>query len=239
MKKVCILLFSLIVISCKNKPDQKLKNDIKKEVVSSSEKALKIDTIGISGNDVKSNYIVASLLKNTVNKDSTETVQYNLDFYVNKEKITSESFTINDYVKDSEWIANYGFSPDDDSSVSPFIQLDFGFQASGFLQKQYLYFLNKKEIQLIHEWESSNDAGWGNWTEFLNVNPKKVTQSFYFRNISFMPKNDDDSNIGIASYSDSTKIYFENNHWKKQLLTPKDKIYRKKEITWDDFYPKQ
>ncbi len=239
MKKVCILLFSLIVINCKNKPDQKLKNDIKKEVVSSSEKALKIDTIGISGNDFKSNYIVASLLKNTVNKDSTETVQYNLDFYVNKEKIASENFTINDYVKDSEWIANYGFSPDEDSSFSPFLQLTFGFQASGFLQKQYLLYLTNEDIQVIHEWESSNDGGWGSWTEFLNTDPKNVKQTFYFRNVSFVPKSDDDTNNGIASYSDSTKIYFENNHWKKQLLTPKDKIYRKKESTWDDFYPKQ
>lgn len=239
MKKLSLFFLLLIVASCKKEIDQKINNDSKKETELPQEKVLKTDTIGISGYDTKTNYIIASLLKKTVTKDSSENVEYRLDFYTNNKQTASQNITINDCIKDSEWIANYGLSPDDDSSVSPFIQLDYGFQTDGSLQKQFLFYLEGKKLQLVHEWESSSDSGVGSWTVFLNVDPKNKKQTFYSRSVSFDYSDDNNNIMGIATYSDSIKIYFENNEWKKQLITPKGKVYRKKEASIDNFYFKK
>lgn len=234
MKNLILYLLLLIIAGCKKEMDNKINNNTHKEADVSQKKVIKTDTIGISGHDTKSNYIIASLLDKTVKKDSMETVLYKLDFYSNNKKTASENVTINNCVKDSEWVAAYGFSPEEDPSVSPFIQLDYGLQTDTYLQHQYLFYLDDKKLQLVHEWESSSDSGVGSWTVFLNVNPKNEKQTFYSRSVSFDYKDNNDT-IGIASYTDSIRFYFENNQWKKQLLTPKNKIYRKKEISFDAF----
>ncbi|MDA6068081.1 hypothetical protein NJT12_00490 [Flavobacterium sp. AC] len=235
MKKLPLFFLLLIVASCKKEIDPNINNGSKIETELPQVKVLKTDTIAISGYDTKTNYIIASLLKKTVTKEGNENVQYRLAFYTNNKQIASKDLTINDCFKDSEWSANYGLSPDDDSSVSPFIQLDYGVQTDGSLQKQYLFYLADKKLQLVHEWESSSDSGVGSWTVFLNANPKNEKQTFYSRSVSFDYKDDNNDTIGIATYSDTIKIYFENDQWKKQLLTPKGKIYRKKEVSIDNF----
>lgn len=235
MKDIIIFSLLLLFVSCKKESHDKIKTPIaKNEVITPKVISEKADTIGISGNDTKINYILAYPLEKQIDKDSTGTINYRLDFYINKVKIGSEK-TTNPYTKGADWSASYGLSANEDSTISPFIQINFGYGACGYIQKEYLFYLTDKKVQLVHQWESSSDSGWGSWVEFTNPSSKTNPESFYCKTVSFDPE-DDNEDMGTVKHSDSIVFRLSGNQYKKQLLSAKDKTYFEKKMLFDDFY---
>lgn len=234
------LFFLFLLISCqKPKSELQIENVIpekKTETIAIKESFLKTDTISISEDEEtsKSSFILAHLLNQKADKDSIVTVKYQLDFYQNKSKVASSKITIKGFEKGSEFYASTGLTKET-SKNSPFIQVDFGYPACGYVHQNYLYYIKNTDLQLVHQWEAMSDSGWGSWVEFVNPTSKKDPESFYCKTISFEPE-DDDENRGTVSHSDSIVFHLSGNHWKKQLLSAKDKVYFKKKIVFNEFH---
>ena len=101
-----------------------------------------------------------------------------------------------------------------------------------------LFFIKKEKLQLVHQWESVFDSGWGSWVEIHNPEETSEPQSFYCKTVSFEPSDDatEEEEKGILSYSDSTVFRLKNNQWRKQLITTKNLPYFKKEMTFNEYH---
>jgi hypothetical protein len=199
------------------------------------DKALKTDTIVLSEDKNELvNYILANLIEQKANKDSIITSKFRLDFYQNKNKIASSKVFIKQYEKGSEWSGSFGLTDLSDKNSS-FIKINCGYPACGYTYENYLYYLKNNNLQLVHQWQSMSDSGWGIWTEFLNEESKDP-KIFYCKTVAFEPTDDDSQDFGILTYSDSTSFSLKGNHWKKQLLTAKDKAYFEKKMSLNEFY---
>lgn len=245
MNRIYVTMFLLVLISCKKEPSQGPKwteADKKITAVKPAPKGItpKVDTIEISGiSELDSNmHILASFLDKKIDKDSIITVHYNLDFYSNKRKIGSEKIAIVNFTEGSNWGASFGLSQDYETQVSPFIKISFGYEACGYNQQHFLFYLKDTRFQLVHEWDSMSDGGWGGWVEFGGMTPSKNPVSFHCKTVYYMGKEDDEQ-MGTVQHLDSTKFILKNNRWEKQLLTPKEKVYWEKDIAFNDFYPQQ
>ncbi|WP_317174440.1 hypothetical protein [Flavobacterium sp. MR2016-29] len=183
----------------------------------------------------KSNYILAYLLDQKMDKDSVITGKYRLDFYFDKTKTAETKITIKGIEEGSEWSVVYGLGEQSTKSSSPFIQISFGYPACGYNQSHYLYYLKNNDIQLVYDWYTMSDSGWGSWVEFENPSAKANPESFYCKTVAFGP-DDNDENMGTVTYSDSIVFRLSGNHWEKQLLSAKDKPYFQKKMSFDDFY---
>jgi hypothetical protein len=241
--KIQAIIFLSLLISCqKPKPVSQIKtnkanSENKSETLVSKETFLKTDTISISddGEISKENYILAHLLNQKADKDSIVTAKYRLDFYLNKTKTADSKITITGIEKGSEWGAKYGLTSVETPKNSPFIQISFGYPACGYTSNNYLYYLKNNNLQLVHEWDVMSDSGWGTWVRFENPTSKSNSESFYCKTVSFEPENDNDE-MGTVTYSDSIVFRLSGNHWKKQLLSAKDKVYFEKKIPFNEFH---
>ncbi|WP_409417777.1 hypothetical protein [Flavobacterium sp. PS2] len=246
MNRIYITLFLLALVSCKKEPatvGPKWTKEDKKEMTAKpafNRTTPKIDTIYISGNEEigASNYVLASFLDKKIDKDSLITVQYRLDFFTNKTKVGSDKVTIVPFTEGSGWGATYGLSDEDNAEVSPFIHVSFGYEACGYNRQHFLFYLKNNKVQLVHDWDSMSDGGWGSWLEFGGIDPKNEPVSFYSKRVSYGGKEDvNDEDMGTVEHSDSIVFHLKNNKWEKRLLTPKEKVYWKKDITFNEFYP--
>ena len=236
------IFFLFLLISCqKPKPvsQSQTKNltsqNTPEASIAAEEKFLKTDTIPISNGEenASGNYVLANLLDQKVDKDSIVTVKYRLDFYENKEKKASSKVTIDGYQKGSEWGADYGLATATSKNKS-FIQITFGYPACGYNQNNYLYHLENKDLQLVYQWDSMTDSGWGSWVEFMTPDSKD-SEAFYCKRVSFEPEDDNDD-MGKVTYSDSIVFRLSGNKWKSQLLSAKDKAYFEKKMPFNEFH---
>jgi len=241
MKPQYLFLLSLIISCQKPKPVSQIQtknpaSENKTEVaIAPAEKFLKTDTIPISNGEenASGNYVLANLLDQKADKDSIVIVKYRLDFYENKVKKASSKVTIEGYQKGSEWGADYGLATATNKNTS-FIQVSFGYPACGYSQNNYLYHLKNNDLQLVYQWDSMTDSGWGSWVEFATPN-EKDSESFYCKRVSFEP-DDNDEDMGMVSYSDSIVFRLSGNKWKSQLLSAKDKSYFEKKMPFNEFH---
>ena len=200
------------------------------------ESSLRTDTIILS--EDKNEYILVNLTDQKADKDSIVTSKFKLDFYQNKNKVASSKITIEGYEKGSEWSGSYGL-PNSSQNNSSFIKIDFGYPACGYAFENYLYYLKNNDLQLVHQWQSMSDSGWGNWTAFLSLESKNNLEVFYSKNVSFEPGDDDSEDSGILKYSDSISFSLKGNRWKKKLLSAKDKPYFEKKMSFNEFHNQQ
>ena len=248
MNRIAIVLFLLLMISCKKEPvskGSKLTQPTKNEIAvkSPSEKiSSKVDTIFLSEDEEsdKTSYILAHLLDQKADKDSLITAKYQLDFYTNKTKIAYEKVVIFPFTPGSSWGASYGIPQKDNMPILSFMHLSFGYEACGYNQQQFLFYLKDNSLQLVHQWDSMSDGGWGTWIEFGDINPKNELTSFYCKTVSYGYKEgEENEEIGTIEHSDSTEFHLKNKRWIKQLLTPKEKVYWKKDVPFNVFYAQQ
>ncbi len=200
------------------------------------ERSLKTDTILLSNEkDAEVTHILANLIDQKADKDSIVTSKFRLDFYQNKNKVASSKVSIKNYEKGSEWSGSNGLTYSSDKNSS-FIKIDFGYPACGYTYENYLYYFKKGNLQLVHQWQSMSDSGWGTWTEFMGDVSGRDPENFYCKIVSYEPTDDDSEDSGIVTYSDSTSFSLKGNHWKKKLLSAKDKPYFEKKMTFNEFH---
>jgi hypothetical protein len=209
-------------------------------VVAADEKIIKTDTISMysDGKESSDDYILANLIEQKADKDSIVTAKYRLDFYQNKTKATSSKITIKGFQKGSEWVASYGLNSEG-SSKSPFIQVSVGYPACGYSHDNYLYYFKNNTLQLVHQWATMTDSGWGSWVEIVSTESNPDPKSFYCKTVAFEPTEDDNMDMGIVTYSDSISFELKDDRWKKMLLSSKDKPYFEKKMTFDEFHNQQ
>lgn len=241
--KIHTLFFLLVLVGC-----QKTKTTETAQIaeiiepqetleVTNDEKIIKTDTVSIysDGTESSTDYILAHLVDQQADKDSIVTVKYRLDFYQNKTKTASSKIAIKGFEKGSEWMASYGLTSET-SKNSPFIQISVGYPACGYSHDNYLYYLKNSGLQLVHQWSTMSDSGWGSWVEIENPSANSDPKSFYCKTVAFVPADDDENlDMGILSHSDSISFELKDNKWKKMLLSAKDKPYFEKKMTFDQF----
>jgi hypothetical protein len=234
MKKAVILFSIIVLISCKNEK-QRLE-EMDDELKSLDTKSTLIDTIFFSEQEqLKWNdFALVYLLDKKYSKDSICTGTFKVDFK-NKDKATvfSKVFKIKVVDEGAEWSGSLEL----DSIASPLKRIDFGYPACGYTQNHYLFYVDGKNSNLVHEWYSSGDSGWGYWSEVISGKP----EDFYFRTENFSPVDDGsttdgDYEFGLDEYLDSIHFKLESSKWRKVRLTPKDSVYRSRKVKFDEFY---
>ena len=241
MKPQYLFILCLLIGCQKPKPvNQAIAKDPETKTISVKENFLKTDTVIVFNDEKpsKDNYILAHLLDRKMDKDSIITGKYRLDFYFDKTKTAETKITIKGIEEGSEWSVIYGLGEQSTNSNSPFIQISFGYPACGYSQSHYLYYLKNNDMQLVYDWYTMSDSGWGSWVEFENPSAKANPESFYCKTVSFEP-DDSDENMGTVKHSDSIVFRLSGNQWKKQLLSSKDKPYFEKKMSFDEFHKQE
>ncbi|WP_125718295.1 hypothetical protein [Flavobacterium ustbae] len=242
--KIAPLFFVLLLIGCqKTKPTDaappiaEILENHETLPVTNDEKIIKTDTVAIymDGTESPTDYILAHLVEQQADKDSIVSVKYRLDFYQNKAKTASSKIAIKGFEKGSEWTASYGLASENFKN-SPFLQISVGYPACGYSHENYLYYLKNNSLQLVHQWNTLSDSGWGNWLEIINPEKNSEPKSFYCKTVAFVPDDENENqDMGILTYSDSIAFELKDNKWKKMLLSAKDKPYFEKKMTFDQF----
>ncbi|MDX6190346.1 hypothetical protein SGQ83_13375 [Flavobacterium sp. Fl-318] len=209
------------------------------EVTIAKEKFLKTDTISFyeTAGTTKNSYILAHLLNQKIDKDSVITGNYQLDFYRNKIKTASSKLTIKGTTEGSEWSASYGLSASDTKNSS-FIQISYGYPACGYAHDNYLYQLNNNNLELVHEWITMSDSGWGSSVELTNPSGKSNPDFFYCKRVAFEP-DDENEEMGYEKHYDSIVFQLKNKLWTKKMLSVEDKPYFEKKRSFDEFHKQQ
>ncbi|MGX7667787.1 hypothetical protein [Flavobacterium pedocola] len=172
-------------------------------------------------------YVLVHLLNRTFDKDSICTARFKLNFMTEQSLVASHDLEIKGYDIGSGWSGNFEL----DSVASPLKRIHLGYPACGYIQSNFLFYTAAKKIDLVYQWDSMSDSGWGSWGEVVSGTP----QNFYFRKQSYSP-DDNDEDMGINEFSDSTHFELKNNRWVKTIITPEGKAYRSKKISFDDFH---
>lgn len=230
MKKLIPFVTLLAIISCRNENQKLVANPTKKDSVDVAVKAISIDTIFFSydekwkGKDIA----LAYLLDKKYDADSVCTGTFKIDFKGgNGTTIFSKKLKIRGVYEESDWTGQLQL----DSIASPLKTISYGYPACGYTQNYFLFYINKSNSSLVHQWYSGGDSGWGYWSEVVTGKP----EDFYFRTQALVddPK---DEEMALNEFSDSMHFKLENNKWKKTVLTPKGKVYRSREVNFDEFY---
>ena len=139
--------------------------------------------------------------------------------------------TIKGVEKESNWYGMYEM----DTIYSPFKRLSFGYPACGYTQDNFLYYIDNKESAKIHTWLSIFDGGWFNNVEFFPISKTKFacrTASFW-SDVSDEENQETDEEFGILEHSDSIVFDLQKGKWSKSIITPKEKVYRKKRVAFE------
>ncbi|SFC51025.1 hypothetical protein [Flavobacterium phragmitis] len=243
--KTPIFFSLLLLIGCQNKPTNSeaiAELPVPQEIAmitnddAADERALRTDTIYLSEDkDSPITHVLANLVDLKADQDSIMTSKFRLDFYQNKNKLISSKVVIKNYEKGSEWGGSIGLTNTSHKN-SPFIQLGFGYPACGYVHENYLYYFKNSSLQLVHQWNTMSDSGWGNWLEIVNPSNASDPKSFYCKTVAFVPADDDENmDMGVLSHSDSIGFELKGNQWSKKLLSAKDKAYFQKKMTFDQF----
>ncbi len=223
MKYIILVFTFLLFLSCKKETDKTLalNSDSKSNSRLTKNAAISVDTIFFSfDKKVKfKDFALVHLIEKKYFKDSICNAKFIVDFIKNNKKIYSYPLQIKGVVKDSGWYGSYQL----DTITNPLRTISFGYAACGYTQDDFLFYIDEENSELLYQWESMVDSGWGTWTEVVSGIP----ESFYCRTVSFSPE-DDNEDLGIVEYSDSIYFKFQNNKWNKIYKTPKGKVYRSK-----------
>jgi hypothetical protein len=248
MPKRYLLLF-LIFISCKKEVIEqsisvdKIKNTIETKHFKNSE-YLKIDTLKLENlsrlNLVDS--VLITTLKREYSKDSVGVAFFRLDFY-NKNKI-EKSIPINIKFGSDEgnWSVYEEVIKDKNSSHIDyrFFELTYGYDACGYIQSNFIFFIDFNKFQLIVKNESMSDGGYGTWTEFEPNFVENKIESFSSKTITIdsddsKPYNDENEHL-IMAYTDSIVYSLQLNRWIGKPQSQKNEIYRREFTTFDKLY---
>ncbi|MCF6131550.1 hypothetical protein [Flavobacterium wongokense] len=236
MKRIASLLVLLAIISCKK--ENQLNNSViaKTDTVAIEKKSIAPDTIFFTYDDKTkwNDFAVVYLLDKKYSEDSICTATFKIDFKgYNRQANFSKTLKIKGVDEGAEWSGELEL----DSVASPLKRIDFGYPACGYTHNHYLFYIDGNNSNLIHEWFSSWDSGWGYWSGVVSGEP----QDFYFRTESLSPVEESSTAEGDYEYAsneftDSIHFKLENNKWKKIFLTQKDKVYRSRKVKFEEFY---
>lgn len=252
MKTPYLLFLILFCFSCSDKKTENENREEAQSIVPDIDvqeqlevKPLQKDSIilDFKGNEKRADKVVVNLLEKTYSKDSLGESSYRIDFYKQNKIISSFPIKISFGMEEGIWYVNEEFMEEEDSDTSvdkKFVQCVYGIEACGYTQTNFLFYLNEDKVQLVDQWLSASDSGYGTQVEFVPKIKENKTISFISRRIQIESEEEqvyDDSAEKIkVSYSDSIQYQYKNNKWEKLLVTPEEKIYRVENTTFQDYY---
>lgn len=256
MKKLLFLALLIFLLSCKE--DKNSINELRKplnktdklnviDTLNLYEKALKIDTLVFEKlKDLNVlDKVLAVSLKTGFSKDSIETTSCRLDFYY-KNKLV-QSIPVETYAssEDPIWSIYEDVFMNDKikKSDSRFFEISFGVGACGFVQSNFLFFVENNLIQLVSKYDSVGDGPYGRYIAFKPNFVGNEVVSFISKKVVIdsdetKPYNDENEHF-IITFFDSTIYKMKHGKWSGQLKTVKDKPYRKEFRTYKELYPSE
>jgi hypothetical protein len=256
MRKLFYLALLLFLFSCKEdkKSTHELRDSSNKrdklvgiDTLHLYDKALKIDTLVFE--KLKSlnvlEKVLAVSLKTGFSKDSIQINSCRLDFYFKNKLI--QSIPVDTYAssEDPIWSIYEDVFMNDTTknSDSRFFEISYGVGACGYVQSNFLFFVDNNLIQLVSKYDSVGDGPYGSYVAF---NPNFVSNevvSFTSKKVVIdtdesKPYNDENENFVITFY-DSTIYTFNFGKWSGQLKSVKDKPFRKEFKTYKELYPSE
>jgi hypothetical protein len=275
MKKAILLFMISFLISCGNKkssPKQVLLKDVEIETNDSrnhrtSKTKENIHVINLTNNSFFEEIDKIIIEKNKVifEKDSSKTVYFKINFL--KKDLLKYSYSYvskRDFQSDgSEWSGDNEFMSNQSKTKNDyrFIKLGYGYPACGYGQKNFLFFVDTNNFQLVAQWDSGFDVPYSADNEFFPTFNENKVINFYSKFVSAGPdetaennvafgedyKEDiannsinkqkgEDNEIYLFEFSDSTTYIFKNKKWKTKLQTPKGKVYKSIKKTTKEYY---
>ncbi|THD32732.1 hypothetical protein [uncultured Flavobacterium sp.] len=243
MKYILIVLF-LLCVSCTDKKEEtaEVATSSEVEVIPTNESAfINKDSLLLDSKGISADKIVITEIKRSYDKDSIGTAFFEIGFFKNNKAIyTYPTKIVFGMDEGAEWNINQEFMSDSENENidTRFIHCNYGIAACGYTHNHFLFFLDEKGVQLVTQWDSMWDGGYGVDQRFEPDFKTKPMRSFFARTIDV--SSDETVNDSIerveVSYTDSVRYNFENGKWKKIQLTQKGKIYRKENFTFEEYY---
>jgi hypothetical protein len=275
MKKAILLFMISFLISCGNKKSSS------KQILFENAKIKTSDSIKQHTNKTTENKEVINLTNNSffeaidkiiiernkviLEKDSSKTVYFKINFF--KKNLLKHSYSYvskRDFQSDeSEWNGDNEFMSNQSKTKNDyrFIKLGYGYPACGYGQKNFLFFVDTNNFQLVAQWDSGFDVPYSADNEFFPTFNENKVINFYSKFVSAGPdetaennvafgedyKEDiannsinkqkgEDNEIYLFEFSDSTTYIFKNEKWKIKLETPKGKVYKSIKKTTKEYY---
>ncbi|MBX3165632.1 MAG: hypothetical protein KF900_14240 [Bacteroidetes bacterium] len=236
MKKISVTLIIAAFFGCQNNAETE--NSQATEVVTAETDVMQqpltpADTIFFSYeyNEKYNDYALVYLLNKTYDKDSVCTANFKLSFIKNNASIYETELQIRGYENESEWMI--GDSQLGEVTAPSLHCVSFGYPACGYIQEHFIFHISETKSDLVHQWQSAKDGGYGFWGNVVSGTPT----DFYFRMETYYPAGENEpDDMGIYEVSDSIHFHLENNKWQISYLTPKDSAYRSQKIPFDDFH---
>jgi len=243
MKYILIVLF-LVCVSCTDKKEETAEvttsSDV--EVVPTTEPTfIQKDSLLLDSKGISADKVVITETKRSYDKDSIGTSYFEIGFFKNNKVIyTYPTKIVFGMEGGAEWNINQEFMSDseNENTDSRFIHCNNGIAACGYTHTHFLFFLDEKGVQLVTQWDSMWDGGYGVDQRFEPDFKTKPMKSFFARTIEVASDETANDSIErvVVSYADSVRYNFENGKWKKIPLTQKGKVYRKENFTFEEYY---
>lgn len=200
------------------------------------DKVISTDTIFFLYQDDKkyNDYALVHLLKKTCSKDSICDLDFKIDFLQKNQLVYTDKITVKAASEGSEWYGNYEL----DSISSSFKRVSFGYPACGYDQSNTLFYVDGKNSSKVHTWSSVGDGGWYTDVNFSLISNTKLvayTESFW-PNETNAEEDLSGGEDGLLEYSDSIHFTKKGNKWNKDFKSPRGKVYRKKIISYSEYY---
>lgn len=239
MNRFLLVFFVILLTSCQNREavigSMQLAQATEDPVYTNDE-VISTDTIFFVYQDDKKydDYALAHLLKKTCSRDSICSLEFKIDFLQKNQLVYTDRINVKSVSEGSEWNGSYEL----DSISSPFKRISFGYPACGYDQSNFLFYIDGKNSSKVHTWSSVGDGGWYTDVQFFLISNTKLaatTQSFW-PDETTTEEDQPGEEYGLFEYSDSIHFTRKNNKWNKEIKTSKGKVYRKKRISYSEYY---
>lgn len=243
MKYILIVLF-LLCVSCSDKKEETVEvaTSSEVEVVSTTEpNFIHKDSLLLDSKEISADKVVITEIKRSYDKDSIGTAYFEIGFFKNNKAIyTYPTKIVFGTEEGAEWDINQEFMADSENENidSRFVHCSNGIAACGYTHTHFLFFMDEKGVQLVTQWDSMSDGGYGIGQYFEPDFKTKPMKSFFAKTVDVSSDETVKDSIEwiVVSYSDSVRYNFENGKWKKNQLTQKEKVYRKENFTFEEYY---
>ena len=187
----------LFIFACNQK-----KEDVLVEKIRVEDTILKTDTLKLSLDTdlVENDWVLIQLLEKVYSKDSILNAKYRFDFFRNDSLVKQSYILLKDlFEENAEWYAQSGFKYEETPKYSSFLTISNGYPACGYQHTHFLFYTENNAFDLVNEYATFSDSGWGTYVEFFEKNKNFLIS----RTSSFGPDDDGNEDVGIEELSDS------------------------------------
>ncbi|HEY0091775.1 MAG TPA: hypothetical protein VGB43_04740, partial [Flavobacterium sp.] len=174
---ICILL----TLSCQKTPPNGRAIIAVRPVEVETSTSQKVDTFKLE-NFADTDRIQVRHLEKNISKAGGSTAKFHIEFLRNGSVVSSVPVQ-NPFNEGEEgsWYLNSEIMRDSKKVDKRFICLTYGYEACGYLQSSYLFFIKGRDVQFVTRWATVPDAGYGSYIDIFPVFVNDTIESFATR----------------------------------------------------------